>query len=111
MAMKLVSEKTRTVNLNDYTFHYIEKGNGTPIVFVHGSIDDLRSWENQMGAFKDKFRVISYSRRFHYPNSPSSTSAYSVEQHSKDLENFIAKLDLAPVNLVAHYMAPKFAWM
>jgi non-heme chloroperoxidase len=98
--MKSVSENTKTIKLNDYAFHYTEAGNGVPVIFVHGSIDDYRSWKNQTEVFKKKFRVITYSRRYHYPNLLSSASAYSVEQHSTDLSNFIKKLSLAPVILV-----------
>jgi non-heme chloroperoxidase len=97
--MKKVLEKLKTIDLDGYVFHYTEEGNGTPIVFVHGSIDDLRTWKNQTAAFMNKFRIVSYSRRHHFPNSPSS-KAYTVEHHSDDLVKFIEKLGLASVNLV-----------
>jgi non-heme chloroperoxidase len=97
--MKKAMEKAKNIDLDGYVFHYIEEGKGAPIIFVHGSIDDLRTWENQTGAFINKFRTVSYSRRHHFPNSPSS-KAYTVEHHSDDLVKFIEKLGLAPANLV-----------
>ena len=39
------------MKVNNYNFKYIEKGNGDPIVFVHGSVSDYRTWSQQMEEF------------------------------------------------------------
>lgn len=79
----------------------MEAGRGAPVLFVHGSLDDLRSWRHQMAAFAARYRAIAYSRRYHYPNPwPGDGSDYSAGLHAADLAALIEALGLAPVHLV-----------
>lgn len=90
-----------TIQINNYNFHYIEEGSGDPVIFVHGSINDYRTWQNQIEPFAEHFRVIAYSRRYHYPhNSEFDISDYTVTRHSKDLYAFIEALNLSSVHIV-----------
>lgn len=78
-------------------------GQGDPLVLVHGSASDSRTWARQREAFSRGFRTIVYSRRYHWPNEPISEGVdYSMEQHVQDLTSLIRSLDLAPVHLVGH---------
>lgn len=43
--------------------HYIDQGTGVPVVFVHGDIQDYRTWKPQGNPFSQDDRFISYSRR------------------------------------------------
>ena len=38
------------------TLEVVEKGSGDPVVFVHGSASDHRTWEAQVGQFSRSFR-------------------------------------------------------
>lgn len=82
-------------------FHYIEKGQGEPLILLHGGVGDYRSWEAQMEAFSKSYRVISYSQRFHYPNRNALTAKYhSVNTDADDLALLLRKLKLKKVHLV-----------
>ncbi len=95
--------QTKKVRVNDVTLNYIERGKGDPVVFVHGTVGDYRTWDGQVEAFSKKYRVISYSRRYHYPNPwPQDASSFSVTVHAKDLVAFIQALKLGRVHLVGH---------
>jgi pimeloyl-ACP methyl ester carboxylesterase len=50
----------------------------------------------------EKYRTISYSRRFAYPNKwiGNVTQDNTIEDNAKDLAELIRKLDLAPAHLV-----------
>ncbi|HEX6282942.1 MAG TPA: alpha/beta hydrolase [Nitrososphaera sp.] len=83
--------------------HYIEQGEGQPvIIFIHGNLDDYRCWQFQIDSFSRKYRTISYSRRFAYPNRWIGNVAQdnTFEDNAKDLAELIRKLDLAPAHLV-----------
>jgi pimeloyl-ACP methyl ester carboxylesterase len=83
--------------------NYIDRGQGVPVVLVHGTLGDYRTWEGQIDPFSQEYRVISYSRRYHYPNDwPANDSTFSVVVHAKDLAAFIQTLDVGPVHLVGH---------
>ena len=95
--------QTREVQINGLTLHYIELGQGTPVVLVHGTLEDYRTWDGQLEAFSKGYRLISYSRRYHYPNEwPKDATDFSVTIHAGDLAAFIKALNLPPVHLIGH---------
>ena len=95
--------KTKEAQVNGHTLHYIELGQGTPVVLVHGALEDYRTWDRQLEAFSKGYRLISYSRRYHYPNEwPKDATDFSVTIHARDLAAFIKALDLSPVHLIGH---------
>jgi len=81
--------------------HYVEQGQGEPLILLHGGQGDYLSWEPQMKVMSAQFRVISYSRRYHYPNNnPFTTNYHSAYTEADDLAAFIRKLGLGRVHLV-----------
>ena len=73
------------------------------MVLVHGTLEDYRTWDGQLEAFSKGYRLISYSRRYHYPNEwPKDATDFSVTLHARDLAAFIKALNLPPVHLVGH---------
>jgi pimeloyl-ACP methyl ester carboxylesterase len=98
--MKLAAAK---LAIAGYEFHCVQRGEGKPVLFVHGSVSDYRTWQPQLEAFAQRFRAIAYSRRYHWPNTPIATSAdYAMRVHVDDLEAVIGSLGIAPVHLVGH---------
>ena len=82
-------------------FHYIEKGQGEPLVLLHGGVGDYRAWDAQMEEFSKAYRVISYSRRYHYPNKNPLTAEYQTAiTEAEDLAAFLRKLKLGKVHLI-----------
>jgi non-heme chloroperoxidase len=80
---------------------YIERGRGEPLILLHGGQGDYRSWQPQMELWSKTFRVISYSRRYHYPNNNPLISDYrSGYTDSSDLAAFIKMMKLKKVHLV-----------
>lgn len=91
----------QSITVNGTELAYLEQGAGVAVIFVHGSLDDLRSWRYQMAPFAARYRVVAYSRRYHYPNLwAGDGSDYSAQIHADDLAAFIRALDLAPAHLV-----------
>lgn len=92
------------VQINGRLLHYIEQGKGQPVIFIHSSLTDYRSWHFQMQPFSEKYRVISYSRRFAYPNHKvgNDIADNTIEGNAADLAELIKKLDIAPAHLIGH---------
>jgi pimeloyl-ACP methyl ester carboxylesterase len=96
-------EDVRTVNVNGTALAYRERGEGEPVVFVHGSADDLRSWEQQLPVIGGSYRAIAYSRRYARPNEDIEPDADDQTlPHVDDLTAFLRMLDAAPAHLVGH---------
>ena len=56
-------------DVNGARLAYTDAGRGEPLIFVHGSLEDLRIWRRQVELFSARYRVIAYSRRYHHPNA------------------------------------------
>lgn len=95
------SDGVMKVRVNGVELHYIERALGEPLILLHGGQGDYRSWSAQLDAFAKHYRVISYSRRYNYPNQNPLTAKYrSGYSDADDLAAFIRHLNLGRVHLV-----------
>ena len=79
----------KTAEVHGTRLAYVERGAGTPVVFVHGSISDLTIWGPQLEALGQDYRAIAYSRRYAWPNEDLSSGAEDTMQpHVDDLLAF-----------------------
>lgn len=100
------------VDVNGALLEVVDKGEGEPLVLVHGSTSDYRNWENQIEPFSARFRTIAYSRRYHWPNERiPADKEYLMDEQIEDLRALIHVLDLAPVHLVGHSFGALLALM
>lgn len=89
------------IRVGGVELHYIEQGQGEPLILLHGGQGDYRSWGPQMKVLSPQFRVISYSRRYNYPNNNPVTAKYrSAFTEADDLAALIRKLGLGRVHLI-----------
>jgi pimeloyl-ACP methyl ester carboxylesterase len=90
------------VNGTRLTYRLLGDSGAPPVVFIHGSLGDYRSWSGQEAAFAQSYRVLVYSRRYHPPNPQrvDSTQQYSPKLHAEDLAALMLALDIAPAHIV-----------
>jgi len=99
---------TATVNGVDLAF--IEKGQGAPVLFVHGGVGDYRAWEQQMDAFSAGYRAVAVSCRGSWPNPKlRPDESLTLGTFVEDVTQFIQALDAGPVHLVGHSSPGGFA--
>lgn len=95
------SAAPKALHVRGVEVHYVEQGNGEPLILLHGGQGDYRAWAPQMAALSQQFRVISYSRRYHYPNhNPLTGTNHSAYVEAEDLAAVIKTLRLGRVHLV-----------
>ena len=93
----------RTLAIGETALAYREQGAGEPVVFVHGSASDLRSWDQQLPAIATHYRAIAYSRRYARPNQDIEPDVEDqMLLHVYDLAAMLRLLDAAPAHLVGH---------
>jgi pimeloyl-ACP methyl ester carboxylesterase len=92
-----------SIEVSGATLEYLERGSGEPVVFIHGGASDHRTWQGQLGPFADRFRAISYSRRYHWPNERiADGSSYALSEQVDDLDMLLHALDAPEAHLVGH---------
>ncbi len=85
------------------SLEYVEKGSGEPLVLIHGSASDHRTWHAQQDELAKHYRAIAYSRRYHWPNPRIPDGAdYAMKEQVDDLRALLLALDAAPAHLVGH---------
>lgn len=92
-----------SLEIRGTTLEYVEHGSGDLVVFVHGSISDLRTWQYQLEVFGTRFRAVAYSRRYHWPNlSIPEGVDYSMAAQVEDLAAVLRTLGPASAHLVGN---------
>lgn len=98
-ALAMPEEKQMVVN--GTTLSYVEEGTGSPVVFVHGAISDMRVWDMYRPKIADERRFIAYTQRYYGTSEwPDKAEHFSRETHIKDLIAFVEALDAGAVHLV-----------
>ncbi len=81
--------------------HYIDIGEGDPIVFLHGNPTSSYLWRNVIPFVKEQGRVIAVDN-IGFGKSDKPDIDYQFQTHYEYIEAFIAILDLRNVTLVIH---------
>jgi pimeloyl-ACP methyl ester carboxylesterase len=82
---------------------YVERGAGSDLVFVHGSLCDYRYWRPQLLALSTQFRVLAPSLSHYYPRLPSAAGTpFSWVGHTDQIAGFLQRLEHRPVHLIGH---------
>jgi pimeloyl-ACP methyl ester carboxylesterase len=81
-------------------------GEGKPIVFSHGWLDDCSIWDSQVKHFSENYTLISYDHRGHGKSDKPKAGGgnYSIQVLSNDLYSLIQKLNLEKPILVGFSM-------
>ena len=83
------------------SIYYFEKGEGTPVIFLHGFTLDSRQWPEQIEYFSQTHRVIVFDARGHgKSDKPHESDRYDLKSYAGDV---VAVLDDLGVDS-CHYL-------
>ncbi len=74
----------------DIELFYEQKGNGFPLVLLHGNGEDHSYFVNQIDYFSKKYRVIAIDTRGH-GKSPRGNGVFSISRFANDLYEFFCE--------------------
>jgi len=81
--------------------HYEERGEGTPLVFLHEFLNDHTGWEDQLRHFGRDYRCIAIAARGYPPSdAPEAEDAYSQAHFTADVVAVLDHLDIEKAHLV-----------
>jgi pimeloyl-ACP methyl ester carboxylesterase len=85
------------------TLHLLEKGEGRPIVLLHGITLQGSIWSPQFHQLADTHRVIACDLRGH-GRSEAGTDGFGLDMLARDLRTVLETLDLREAIVVGHSM-------
>ncbi|MFW6382680.1 MAG: alpha/beta fold hydrolase [Haloferacaceae archaeon] len=83
-----------TLSVSGGEIHYEDRGDGRPIVFVHGGWLDGTFWSRQVREFSSEYRTIVPDLRGHGRTGATEPRRYSVELFADDLAALCEELSL-----------------
>ena len=89
------------VEIEGARLHYERKGSGEPLVLVHGSWVDQRSWTELAPLLESSFEVVTYDRRGHGRSEGDPGSGSALED-ADDLAALIEFLGIAPAHVLGN---------
>ncbi len=94
-----------TVRANDVELYYeLHGGSGDPVVLVHGSWVDHRSWDLVVPGLSQAMQVVTYDRRGHGQSSLGDRRN-PVRDDAADLAALLTEIDHYPAHVIAHSYA------
>jgi pimeloyl-ACP methyl ester carboxylesterase len=83
--------------------HYTERGDGPPLLFLHGFGSCAEAWYHQAEAFSGRFRVIAYDSVNH-GHSSNSPAGQPEPDRADELEGFLDALGIGRPVLAGNSM-------
>jgi pimeloyl-ACP methyl ester carboxylesterase len=106
-----VKFQSQYAEVNGIRLHYVSKGEGKLIMFVHGFPEFWAEWENQLDEFgKDHQAVAVDMRGYNLSSKPEDPEAYHVTDLIEDLRALAEHLGHEKFILVAHDWGGAVAW-
>jgi len=90
------------LDLDGHRYHYVDAGEGDPLLFVHGNPTWSFAWRNLIKDLSRDYRCLAVDHiGCGFSDKPQDYS-YRLATHVENLATFVERLDLKRVTLVAH---------
>ncbi len=90
------------VEVGHARMHYVDEGDGDPILAIHGNPTWSFYWRNIIRGFSPTYRVIAPDHIGMGLSEKPAGYDYSMQQHSTNLIDLIDQLDLSNITLLGH---------
>lgn len=92
----------RWAEIDGCTVHYVDEGEGPPLLMLHGNPTWSFTWRDVIRGVMDRFRCVAID----YPGFGLSTAGpgygFSPAEHARILDALVSKLDLGEVTTLSH---------
>ncbi|PLT32195.1 2-succinyl-6-hydroxy-2,4-cyclohexadiene-1-carboxylate synthase [Bacillus sp. V5-8f] len=95
---------------NGVEYHIEIKGEGEPLLLLHGFTGNLKTWLPLVQILESKYRFIMVDLIGHgKTDSPEDYKRYSMEKAAKDLKNILETIDVKKTNVLGYSMGGRLA--
>ncbi len=102
------SQFSKFADLDGLRIHYLEKGEGTPLVLIHGYTSSTYTWKDQFAELAKQYRVIAVDLKgFGFSDKPDGD--YSRRAQGEVVARLLDKLNIERAWLVGNSMGGETA--
>ena len=83
----------------DIKLSYVEKGQGEPLILLHGNGEDCGYFEHQIEAFSSRYHVYALDTRGH-GKTPRGARPFTIRQFAQDLLEFMEEHRIGKAHLL-----------
>jgi len=83
-------------------YHFVDEGDGPPLLMVHGNPTWSFYWRNLITAFRDDYRTLAPDHIGCGLSDKPSRYSYTLDRHVQNLCELVEHLDLSNITLLAH---------
>jgi pimeloyl-ACP methyl ester carboxylesterase len=111
-----ISDRTtglgRRVDANGLSFHVVERGQGEPVLLLHGFPDTSRLWRNQFAALESAgFRAVAPDLRGRGESEkPCAVGDYALPILVQDVLSILDAVGIERAHVVGHDWGAALAW-
>ncbi len=95
--------KGKFIKLDGYSTHYIEKGEGEPVILIHGFLYDSYMWNKNIDVLADRFKVYAVDL-WGFGYSTRDPMDYGYQLYTDQLLKFMDALDIQKASLIGQSM-------
>ena len=97
--------------LPESTIHYVGRGEGNPILFLHGFPQFWFLWRRQLADLGEDHAVYAADMRgYNLSSAPPDPEAYRMRHLLSDIRGLVEDLGVAPITLVGHDWGGIVSW-
>jgi epoxide hydrolase 4 len=97
--------------LSEATIHYVSRGEGKPILFLHGFPQFWFLWRRQLADLGEDHAVYAADMRgYNLSSKPEDPEAYRMRHLLTDIRGLVEELGVAPLTLVGHDWGGIVSW-
>lgn len=92
-----------TIKVDGQTVHYLEAGEGRPLVLLHGASSNLRDWKATVfDQLAERYRVIAIDRPGYGWTEVASANDYKLPEQARFLQSVLDALDIENPIILGH---------
>jgi pimeloyl-ACP methyl ester carboxylesterase len=92
----------REISVDGHRYHYVDEGQGEPLLLVHGNPTWSFYWRNLITKLSAEYRVIAVDHIGCGMSDKPPKYSYELRQHVDNLAQLVEHLELENITLLAH---------
>ncbi len=107
---KYTDDYSNFISINGLKVHYKKKGQGTPILLIHGTSSSLQTWEAWEDQLSQQYTCYSIDMPGGGLTTPPADDNYAIATYREFIDSFVIKLQIDSFYLAGNSLGGHIAW-